>query len=245
MVRRDALARLAAGGESRLGAPKAPKASSVGPAGVTLRWAAPKQGKVAAYQILRDGRLTGRTTHRSFIDRKVRPGRTYRYAVRGVDAHGRRGLLSHSIRVKVPTLQPLPGPPGVLPATGGATPIIAPIQPGPGPAPTPDPLTAAQVERLFWRAGFGPTAKQRGDWTGRGHAELVDWFLDTAPSLDQTIPQPLTGATPPVAIDPLASGDDLVAEWLDAMQRVDNPLPERLPLLLVRPPAGRAAPGDT
>ena len=228
MVRRDALARLAAGGKSRVKAPKAPKASSVGPAGVTLRWAAPKKGKVAAYQILRDGRLIGRTTHRSFTDRKVRPGRTYRYAVRGVDAHGRRGRLSHSIRVKVPTLQPLPGPPGVLPATGGATPIIAPVQPGPGPTPTPDPLTAAQVERLFWRAGFGPTAKQREDWTGRAHADLVDWFLDTVPSYDPTIPPPLTGANPPVAIDPLASGDDLVAEWLDAMQRVDNPLPERL-----------------
>jgi uncharacterized protein (DUF1800 family) len=190
-----------------------------------LRWSAPK-GKVAAYQILRDGRLIGRTTHRSFTDRKVKPGRTYRYAVRGVDVHGRRGLLSHSIMVKVPKLQPLPGPPGVPPASGGATPIIAPTQPGPGPAPTVEPLTAAQVERLFWRAGFGPTAEQRAAWTGRVHAELVDWFLNTTPTRETTTPPPLTGTN--TAIDPLASADDLVTEWLDAMQRVDNPLPERL-----------------
>jgi uncharacterized protein (DUF1800 family) len=228
MVRRDALARLAVGGKSRLAAPKAPKLASVGPAGVTLRWAAPKKGKVAAYQILRDGRLIGRTTHRSFTDKKARPGRTYHYAVRGVDAHGRRGLLSHALRVKVPVLKPVPGPPGTLPASGGATPVIAPIQPGSGPAPIVEPLTAAQVERLFWRAGFGPTDKQRADWTGHARAELVDWFLDTTPTLDQTIPKPLTGATPPTDIDPLASADDLVAEWLDTMQRVDNPLPERL-----------------
>jgi uncharacterized protein (DUF1800 family) len=226
MVRRDALARLAAGGKGRLAAPKAPKVASVGPAGVTLRWAAPRKGKAAAYQILRDGRLIGRTTHRTFTDKKARPGRTYRYAVRGVDAHGRRGLLSHSIRVKVPTLKPVAGPPGVPPASGGETPVVAPIQAGPGPAPIVAPLTAAQVERLFWRAGFGPTARQRQDWTGHAHAELVDWFLDTVPTPDQTLPQPLTAANAP--IDPLASADDLVTEWVDAMQRVDNPLPERL-----------------
>jgi uncharacterized protein (DUF1800 family) len=209
-----------------LDAPKAPKTSHVGPAGVTLRWTAPRKGKVAAYQVLRDGRMIGRTAHRSFTDRKVRPGRTYRYAVRGVDAHGRRGLLSHSIRVKVPTLQPVPGPPGTLPASGGATPIVAPVTQNPAPAPIADPLSAAQVERLFWRAGFGPSAKQRQDWTGRGHAELVDWFLNTVPTLDPSIPKPLTSAN--ADIDPLASADDLVAEWLDRMQRVDNPLPERL-----------------
>src|SRR5262245_30653496 len=184
MVRRDALARLAAGGKGRLAAPKAPKVANVGPAGVTLRWAAPKRGKAAAYQILRDGRLIGRTSHRSFTDRKARPGRTYRYAVRAVDAHGRRGRLSHSVKVKVPTLPPIAAPPGTPPASGGATPVIAPVQPGPGPAPapTPEPLIAAQVERLFWRAGFGPTPDQRAYWTGRGHAELVDWFLNTVPT---------------------------------------------------------------
>ena len=111
MVRRDALARLAVAGRGRLSAPKAPKVARVGAAGVTLRWSAPKRGKPAAYQILRNGRLIGRTTHRTFTDRKVKPGHTYRYAVRGVDAHGRRGLLSHSVRVSVP-LKRIPGPPG-------------------------------------------------------------------------------------------------------------------------------------
>ncbi len=234
MVRRDALARLAAGGKRRLAAPKAPKVISVGPAGITLRWGAPKGSRPHVYQVLRDGRLIGRTSRRSFTDTKVRPGRTYRYAVRGVDAHGRRGLLSRSVRIKVPVRPPVAGPPGVPPASGGATPPIAPIEQGspPGPTPVTDPLSAAQVERLFWRAGFGPTAEQRAYWTGRGHGELVDWFLNTVPTPETSTPKPLTSSN--LDIDPLASADDLVIEWLDAMQRADNPLPERLAFFLHR-----------
>src|SRR3954453_8258338 len=113
MVRRDALARLAAGGKGRLAAPKAPKVASAGPAGVTLRWTAPRGSHPHVYQVLRDGRVVGRpaprgfrgrTAQRAFTDTTVRPGRTYRYAVRGLDSKGRRGLMSGAVRVAVPTV---------------------------------------------------------------------------------------------------------------------------------------------
>ncbi len=256
MERRVALARLAAGGKRRLSAPQAPKVMSVGPAGVTLRWSAPKGTKPAAYQVLRDGRVLARTTHRSFTDTGVMPGKTYRYAIRGVDSHGRRGLLSGAVRVPVPkrSTNPVARPPGTVPATGGSTPVIAPIEQGspPGSAPTPDPtatptptptptpvptpdpnaMTAAMVDRLFWRAGFGASDAQRAAWVGKLPEELVDWFLDTPPSQETATPPPLTSANG--VIDPLASDDECVMEWLDTMQRVDNPLPERLAFFLHR-----------
>ncbi len=87
------------------------------------------------------------------------------------------------------------------------------------------------VDRLFWRAGFGPTTAQRDAWTGRQHLELVDWLLDTPPSLAPTDTPPLTGGTGNQPIDPLASEDELVMEWLDRMQRAVNPLPERIAFL--------------
>ena len=40
-------------------------------------------------------------------------------------------------------------------------------------------MTAAMVDRLFWRAGFGPTQAQRDAWVGKKQSELVDWFLNT------------------------------------------------------------------
>jgi uncharacterized protein (DUF1800 family) len=82
------------------------------------------------------------------------------------------------------------------------------------------------VDRLFWRAGFGPTPDQRTFWTGRQHSELVDWFLDAVPTREAATPPPLNSVG--TAIDPTVSDDEMVMEWLDQMQRVDNPLPERL-----------------
>ena len=84
------------------------------------------------------------------------------------------------------------------------------------------------VDRLFWRAGFGATQAQRDAWVGRGHLNLVDWLLDTPPALAPTSTPPLTGGTGNRPIDPLASEDELVMEWLDRMQRAVNPLRERL-----------------
>jgi uncharacterized protein (DUF1800 family) len=83
------------------------------------------------------------------------------------------------------------------------------------------------VDRLFWRAGFGPSADDRATWTGRHADELVDWMLNTTPGIvDTTTPPPLNSSG--TAIDPQVSDDELITDWLDTMQRVDNPLPERL-----------------
>jgi uncharacterized protein (DUF1800 family) len=221
MERRVALARLAAGGR-RLSAPKRPKVAKLGPAAVTLRWTAPKGAKPAVYQVVRNGRVLGRTTRLSFTDTHVKAGSTYRYAVRGVDKHGRRGNISDAVRVKVPKAASKP----VGAPSGGATPPIAPVAPGPGPTGAAVVLSTAMVDRLFWRAGFGPSADQRAAWTGRTHEELAEWLLSTTPSQPSGAPPPLTSGNLP--IDPLASDDEIVMDWLDDMQRVDNPLQERL-----------------
>ncbi|MEW6582599.1 MAG: DUF1800 domain-containing protein [Actinomycetota bacterium] len=89
-------------------------------------------------------------------------------------------------------------------------------------------MTVEMVERLFWRAGFGPSQGDRDRWTGRTLGETVDALLAT--------PQgPLAGPAParndrPASpgLDPKADDADLVLTWLDRMIRVPNPLPERL-----------------
>ena len=83
----------------RLSAPRSLKASKVGPAGVTLRWNAPKGGaKPAYYVVLRDGKSLGKVKTTSYTDSKVGQGRTYRYAVRAYDSKKRAGALSSSVR---------------------------------------------------------------------------------------------------------------------------------------------------
>ena len=166
--------------------------------------------------MVRNGRVAARTTHLSYTDRHVKAGHTYRYAVRGVDKHGQRGNISDAVRVKVPMKK-------TVPSTGSpAPPPVTPVDPGPAPVL----LSALMADRLFWRAGFGPTPDQRAYWTGRPHAELVDWMLNTPPSRQAIAPPPLTSGN--ATINPLASDDEMVMEWLDQMQKVPNPLPERL-----------------
>ncbi|HEX5618963.1 MAG TPA: DUF1800 family protein, partial [Solirubrobacteraceae bacterium] len=195
----------------RLAAPRGLKVKRVGPAGIVLAWKAPRGRQPAAYLIFRDGRRIARTERRRYVDTRAKPGR-HRYFVLAVDAHGHRGKHSKTVRARMPEPVPPPFEP----------PPIKPPNVGPK-------LTAAMVDRLFWRAGFGATPAQRTAWTGRGHLELVDWLLDTAPSLAATATPPLTGGgTPNQPIDPLASEDELVMEWLDRMQRAVNPLPERM-----------------
>jgi uncharacterized protein (DUF1800 family) len=89
------------------------------------------------------------------------------------------------------------------------------------------------VDRLFWRAGFGPPtdAAARASWVGHQVSELVDWFLNTPAA----VPDYATRTTPPPPrdadrniIDPLASDQELELEWLDRMQRAVNPFPDRL-----------------
>jgi uncharacterized protein (DUF1800 family) len=197
----------------RLAAPRGLKVKRVGPAGIALAWKAPRGAKPAGYLIFRDGRRIARTERRRYVDARAKPGR-HRYFVLGVDAHGHRGKHSKIVRARMPVVVPPPAPP--------EPPPIKPPNVGPK-------LTAAMVDRLFWRAGFGATPTHRAAWTGRGHLELVDWLLDTAPALAATATPPLTGgSTPNQPIDPLASEDELVMEWLDRMQRAVNPLRERI-----------------
>jgi hypothetical protein len=198
-------------------APRGLRVKRAGSDGVTIAWKAPRGGtEPEAYLVFRDGRRIARTKRRAYTDRRAKPGR-HRYEVVAVDAKGRRSRPSAIVRARVPAqAPPLPAPPA-----------------GPDPPPLLPPnigstLTAAMVDRLFWRAGYGATQAQRDAWVGRGHMNLVDWLLDTPPSLAPTTTPPLTGGTGNLPIDPLASEDELVMEWLDRMQRAVNPLRERL-----------------
>ncbi|MDX6666435.1 MAG: hypothetical protein QOG68_2641 [Solirubrobacteraceae bacterium] len=208
--------------------PKVPKrlhAAAVTSGSVLLYWRALPGAR--RYGILRDGRRRGSTTAAHFNDTKVKPGETHRYRVRARGRHGWLGPASHAITVKVPRKkQPGGGGSGGSVPTPGASdlPVVGgspPDDPGPG-----TPMTQAMVDRLFWRAGFGPTAADRQAWTGKTAAQLVDHFLDTPQQLAATSTPPLTQGGQP--IDPLANDDELVMEWLDTMQRAQNPFTERL-----------------
>jgi uncharacterized protein (DUF1800 family) len=91
------------------------------------------------------------------------------------------------------------------------------------------------VDRLYARAGFGASDAERATWTGRQTADLIDFFLTSPQQLDGTLPPPLvTSGSGTQPIDPTASIDELVMEWLYQMQRAANPLIERLTLFLHR-----------
>src|SRR4051794_33514956 len=186
------------------------------------------------YVIYRDGKRLGSTRATRFNDKRVKPGRRYRYKVRARGKHGWVGPASRVFVVTVPKRKPgpgggtTPGPNGSGgsdPAPGGGGPAPVGGDPGPGPSPG-TVLTQAMVDRMFWRAGFGPSAADRATWTGRTVGELVDHFLDTPQQLSPTSTPPKTQGGG--AIDPLASDDELVMEWLDTMQRAQNPFIERL-----------------
>jgi uncharacterized protein (DUF1800 family) len=84
-------------------------------------------------------------------------------------------------------------------------------------------MTPAMVDRLFWRAGFGPTADDRTRWTGKPLADAVTWLLDTPGGLAGA---PGTRDGKPLA--PTAEDTDLVLSWIDRMVRATNPFTERL-----------------
>jgi uncharacterized protein (DUF1800 family) len=229
----DRRAAIAAVLARRLPAPATLRTTKVAAGRVTLHWAAPKHAKPHRYVVLRDGRAIGRTAHRTFTDRHAKAGHTYRYTVAAIYAHGRRGRASRALLVRVPRL--LASPPGTVapPASANTVPPIAPVAPAPPAPPAPPPpvaMTAAMVDRLFWRAGFGPLQKHRDAWTGRAPEALVDWMLGTPSNLQATSTPPLSDAAgfQNQPIDPAANDDELLMEWLDIMQRADNPLPERL-----------------
>jgi len=258
---------------------------------IVLAWRAPLAGaRPSRYEVLRDGKPIGRTTHRGFTDVHVRRGKRYRYSVRALRTRA-TGPVSRTLSVTVPRrdVNPPTAPRGVRAAVTAPLAVLVSWKPArddvgvaaydvlrngvlvvsvagrtyrhldtglasgtsygyevvardaagnagrrsarvkvktapPGWL-VPRTLTAAMVDRLWWRAGFGPLPAERQQWTGRLHSELVDFFLSAQQSYAPTIHPPTNGGRP---LDPLADDNDLVMEWLDRMQRATNPLSERL-----------------
>ncbi len=88
---------------------------------------------------------------------------------------------------------------------------------------TPTRMSVAMVDRLFWRAGFGPSDADRQRWAGQKLTDAVEWLL-TAPG-DLAGPAPVRDGKP---LDPTGDDTDLVLSWMDRMVRATNPLVERL-----------------
>ena len=84
-------------------------------------------------------------------------------------------------------------------------------------------MSPAMVDRLFWRAGFGPTAADRNAWTGKPVADAVASLLSAPGGLSGS---PGTRDTKP--LDPTGDDTDLVLSWVDQMVRSTNPFVERL-----------------
>jgi uncharacterized protein (DUF1800 family) len=89
---------------------------------------------------------------------------------------------------------------------------------------SPTSMSQAMVDRLFWRAGFGPTANDRATWTGKTLDDAVDSLLNT-PQGAFAGPDPTRDGKP---LDPKGDDTDLVLSWVDRMVRTPNPLVERM-----------------
>jgi len=180
---------------------------------VTIAWRrSHDHGSGVRYEILRDGRRLGQVRSPRFDDDGVSAGTVYRYAVRAIDGH-RDSRLSRVLLITTPAVV-----------------VSAPITPAapapPPPAPPPPPtLTQAMVDRLFWRAGFGPSDAERSQWTGQPVSDLVEFLVSAPNTLAPSATPPTYYGNP---IDPLDSDDELQMEWLDVMQRSTNPFVERL-----------------
>jgi uncharacterized protein (DUF1800 family) len=84
-------------------------------------------------------------------------------------------------------------------------------------------MTEAMVDRLFWRAGFGPSEVDRKRWTGKPLNSAVDWLLDTPAGYSGS-----PGTDQGKALDPTSEDSDLVLSWVDQMNRAINPFVERM-----------------
>ncbi len=184
---------------------------SVSDALVAIAWhRSHDHGRDVHYEVLRNGHRVAHVRAPAFVDRHVTANTSYRYAVRAIwGKHDSRRSRTLSIRT-----------PAVLSA-----PLAA---PAPAPSPPPPPLLSqAMVDRLFWRAGFGPSAAERAQWTGQPVSDLVEFFVSAPNTLTPTNTPPTYNGNP---IDPLDSDPELQMEWLDVMERSTNPLVERLTL---------------
>ena len=84
-------------------------------------------------------------------------------------------------------------------------------------------MSPAMVDRLFWRAGFGPTDKDRAAWTGKPVSEAAAWMLSTAGGVAGS-----PGSREGKPLDPTGDDTDLVLSWVDQMVRCTNPFVERM-----------------
>ncbi|MGO9751343.1 MAG: DUF1800 domain-containing protein [Solirubrobacteraceae bacterium] len=84
-------------------------------------------------------------------------------------------------------------------------------------------MSSEMVERLFWRAGFGPTAQDRSTWIGQPLTEAVNWML-TTPAATGGVPGTDSGSP----LNPTGNDTDLVLSWIDTMVRSINPFVERM-----------------
>ncbi len=128
-------------------------------------------------------------------------------------AHSSTHRHKRSVRSR-PRRHRLRRPPGELLTSTGL--------PGP-PLTSATPMTQQMVDRLFWRAGFGPTADDRATWIGQPVAAAVNWLLGT-PAASAGVPGTDDGSP----FDPTGNDTDLVLTWVDMMIRAINPFVERL-----------------
>ena len=80
------------------------------------------------------------------------------------------------------------------------------------------------VDRLFWRAGFGPTDADRAAWTGLPVAAAVDVAARRRRRRSAGRP----GRNDGKALDPTNEDTDLVLSRVDPMVRSNTPFVERL-----------------
>jgi uncharacterized protein (DUF1800 family) len=86
-------------------------------------------------------------------------------------------------------------------------------------------LTEAMVDRLMWRAGFGPTEADRRRFKGMSLHRAVDRLIADPQGPATGAPARRRDGTP---LRPHESDNDLVLAWCDQMIRTRNPLVERL-----------------
>jgi uncharacterized protein (DUF1800 family) len=84
-------------------------------------------------------------------------------------------------------------------------------------------MSPAMVDRLFWRAGFGPSEADRAQWTGAAVSDAVDALLGAASTIAGT-----PGTNAGKALDPTNQDTDLILSRVDQMVRTTTPFVERM-----------------
>jgi uncharacterized protein (DUF1800 family) len=92
-------------------------------------------------------------------------------------------------------------------------------------------LTEPMVDRLMWRAGFGPSAADRQRFKGMSLHRAVDRLISDPQGPPTGLPARRRDGAP---LRPYESDTDLVLAWCDQMIRTRNPLVERLTLFFHR-----------